>query len=69
MKTKETYTDMASALGIERVERIPNPNNDAEWITHAEHESRRGKLFPKGSNAAHMAQSFYSIVSTKEGQN
>ena len=69
MKTKESYTDMANALGIERVEHIPNPNNDAEWITHAEHESRRGKLLPKGSNAAYMARSFYSIVNTEKGQN
>jgi|TARA_R100000008_G_C3425331_1_gene86943 hypothetical protein len=21
---------------------IPNPNNDSDWITHAEHEARRG---------------------------
>jgi hypothetical protein len=23
---------------------IPNPNNDSDWITHAEHEARRGNL-------------------------
>jgi len=68
MKTKETYTDMANALGIERVEYIPNPNNDAEWITYTEHESRRGKLLPKGSNAAYMARSFYSIVNIEKEQ-
>jgi len=27
---------------IMRTNKIPNPNNNSEWITHAEHEEKRG---------------------------
>ena len=60
---QKTYTNIADALGIERV---PDPKNESDWFTHEDHETRRGKIHPKGSNSAYMAKSFYSIVNIQE---